>query len=189
VFYFSYLCVCDPAEKLGESWRLQEANPKDPLLASVDVLESNWKLARDILQRIRHVLIHLFVRFWLKKKEEMPADNIRKVVTAFDTIQDPIRVMNRMLVKRGVKGSIALALSHGKEVDWEKVGASYDVPLVQMMEFFKKAKEYTPKLVSLILPLAAPLTTATGPSTPSSSAPAVDASAPSSATDPAIDVA
>jgi hypothetical protein len=58
-----------------------------------------------------------------------------------------------------------------------------------MMEFFKKAKEYAPKLVSLILPPVASLTTATGPSTPSSSAPVVDASAPSSAVDPAVEVA
>jgi hypothetical protein len=83
------LCFCDAAEKLGEFWRLQEATPKDPLLASVDVLESNWKLARNILQQTRHVLIHMFVGFWPKKKDEMPVDNLWKLVTALT----PSRIM------------------------------------------------------------------------------------------------
>jgi hypothetical protein len=43
--YFS-----DAAEKLGEMWKLRQGNSKDPLLDAVDVLESNWKLAWDILQ-------------------------------------------------------------------------------------------------------------------------------------------
>jgi hypothetical protein len=53
-------------------------------------------------------------------------------------------------------------------VDWEKVGSSYACPPVEMAEFFKKAKEYAPKLVSLIIPPSAPLTIAPGSSTPSS---------------------
>jgi hypothetical protein len=74
-------------------------------------------------------------------------------------------------------------------VDWEKVGASYAIPLVEMMEFFKKAKEYAPKLVSLIFPPVASSTTAPGSLAPSSSTPTVDASAPSSAADPATEMA
>jgi hypothetical protein len=88
-------------------------------------------------------------------------------------------------VKRGVEGAIALAQSHSEEVDWEMVGSSYACPLVEMMEFFKKAKEYAPKLVSLILPASTPSTTAPGTSAPSSSTPAPAASAPSAPTDPA----
>jgi hypothetical protein len=75
-------------------------------------------------------------------------------------------------VKQGVEGIIALAQSHGKEVDWEKVGSSYAHPLTEMKEFFKKAKEYAPKLVSLILPAPTPLTAAPATSAPSSSTPA-----------------
>jgi hypothetical protein len=119
----------------------------------------------------------------------MPGDNLWKLVAAFDTIKDLVRAMKHISVKRGVKGAIALAQSHGEEVNWEKVGASYDVPLVEMTEFFKKAKEYAPKLVSLILPPASSSTTATGSLVPSSSTPAADASAPSSAPDPATEVA
>jgi hypothetical protein len=168
---------------------LRQASSEDPLLDVVDVLESNWKLARDILEQTHHMLIRMFVGFWPKKKDEMPADNLRKLVAAFDTIEDPVRAMKRISMKRGVKGVIALAQSHGEEVNWEKVDASYAIPLVEITEFFKKAKEYTPKMVSLILPLAASSTTAPGSSVPSSSTPAVDASVHSSSTDPATEVA
>jgi hypothetical protein len=113
-----------------------------------------------------------------------PADNLRKLVEAFDTIEDPILVMKLTSVKRDVAGTIALAQSHGEEVDWEKVGSSYACPLAEMKEFFKKAKGYAPNLVSLILPAPTPSTTAPGTSAPSSSTPAHGASAPSAPTDP-----
>jgi hypothetical protein len=71
-------------------------------------------------------------------------------------------------------------------VDWDKVGSSYACPLAEMKEFFKKAKGYAPKLVSLILPTPTPLTTAPGTSAPSSSTPAP---APSAPTDPATTAA
>jgi hypothetical protein len=45
------ICVCffclflyGAAEKIGESWKLWQPNTEDPLLAVVDLLESNWKL-------------------------------------------------------------------------------------------------------------------------------------------------
>jgi hypothetical protein len=183
------LCLYDAAKKLGEFWRLQEASSKDPLLDSVDVLESNWKLPRNMLLQTHHVLSRMFVMLFPKKKGEMPADNLRKLIPAFDTIEDPICAMKRISVKQGVEGAICLAQSHGKEVNWEKVGSSYACPLVEMTEFFKKVKEYAPKLVSLILPLAASSTAAPGSSVPSSSTPAPDASAPSTSMDPATEVA
>jgi hypothetical protein len=155
----------------------------------VDVLESNWKLVQNVLQLTRHVLICMFVGFWPKKRDEMPGDNLQKLVATFNTIEDPVHAMKCISVKRGVEGAIALAQSHGEEMNWEKVGASYAVHLVEMMEFFKKAKEYAPKLVSLILPPAASSTTATWSSVPSSSTPAADASAPSSAPNSATEVA
>jgi hypothetical protein len=92
-------------------------------------------------------------------------------------------------VKQGVEGAISLAQSHSEEVNWEKVRASYAIPLVEMAEFFKKVKGYAPKLVSLILPPATSLTTTIGSLAPSLSTPAVDASAPSSSPDPATEVA
>jgi hypothetical protein len=75
------------------------------------MLESNWKLAWDVLQLTRHVLIHMFVGFFPKKKDEMHVDNLQKLVRAFDTVEDPIRAMKLTSVKRGVKGVIALDTS------------------------------------------------------------------------------
>jgi hypothetical protein len=40
---FAYL------EKLGEVWKLHQGSAKDPLQDAVDVLESNRRLARDVL--------------------------------------------------------------------------------------------------------------------------------------------
>jgi hypothetical protein len=47
----------------------------------------------------------------------MPDDNLRKLLEAFDTLEDPVLAMKRTSVKQGVKGAIALAQSHGEEVD------------------------------------------------------------------------
>jgi hypothetical protein len=35
----------------------------------------------------------MFVGLFPKKRNEMPADNLRKLVVAFDTIEDPVRAM------------------------------------------------------------------------------------------------
>jgi hypothetical protein len=35
---------CGAAKKIGVSWKLRQPDTKDPLLAAVDLLESNWKL-------------------------------------------------------------------------------------------------------------------------------------------------
>jgi hypothetical protein len=167
----AYLYSHDAAEQLGEVWKLRLESAKDPLLHSVGVLESNWWLARDVLQRTRHVLTRMFVGLFPRKRDELPTDNLKKLVEAFDTVEDPVLAMKLTSVKRGVEGMIALAQSHGEEVDWEKVGSSYARPPEKMKEFFKKAKEYAPKLVSLILPAPTPLTPAPGISVPSSSTP------------------
>jgi hypothetical protein len=53
-----------------------------------------------------------------------------------------------------------------------------------MLEFFKKAKKYAPNIVTLISPSAASST-----SPPPSSTPAADDSVPSTATEPAAEVA
>jgi hypothetical protein len=118
----------------------------------------------------------------------MPCDNLRKLLEAFDTTDDPVLALKRTSVKQGVEGAIALAQSHGEEVDWEKVGSSHARLLSEMEEFFQKAKQYAPKNVSLISLLAASSTSVPKSSTTPSSAPA-DASAPSTSTEPAAEVA
>jgi hypothetical protein len=111
----------------------------------------------------------MFVRLSPRKKDELPAGNLRKVVKAFDTIEDPVLAMKLTSVKWVIEGTIALTQSHGAEVDWEKVGSSYAQPPAEMKEFFKKAKDYAPRLVSLILPAPTPSTSEPGTFAPSSS--------------------
>jgi hypothetical protein len=93
------LCLCGIAEKIGESWKLRQPNTKDPLLAAVDLLESNWKLVQNVLQLTHNVLIHMFVGFWPKKRKEMPSDNLWKLLEAFETTDDPILALKHMSVK------------------------------------------------------------------------------------------
>jgi hypothetical protein len=99
----------------------------------------------------------MFIGLFLKKKDELPVGNLKQLVKAFNTLEDPMLQMKLSSVKRGVEGTITLTQLHGEEVDWEKVGSSYARWPAEMKEFFMKAKEYTPKLVSLILPTPAPL--------------------------------
>jgi hypothetical protein len=40
---------CGAAEKIGVSWKLRQPDAANPLLAAVDLLESNWKLVKDVL--------------------------------------------------------------------------------------------------------------------------------------------
>jgi hypothetical protein len=101
-----------------------------------------------------------------KKKREMPTSNLRKLVKSFDTLEDPTLHLKLSSVKRGAEGTVALALTHGEDVDWEKVSSSHARHMEEMKEFFSEAKKYAPNHVSLILPMATPSIVA-----PSSSAP------------------
>jgi hypothetical protein len=188
--YFFHSFLCGAAEKVGELLRLPQLNAVDPLMALVDLLESNRKLALDVFRLTRHVLVCIFVRFWLKKRGEMSCDNLKKLIETFDTVEDPVLALKRTSVKRGVEGAIALAQSYGEEVDWAKIGSSPAHPLSEMLGFFKYAKKYTPNIVSLITSSATSSTSATGSLTPPpSDSAAAEPSAPSSATEPAAEVA
>jgi hypothetical protein len=186
---------CGAAEKIGVSWKLRQPDTEDPLLAAVDLLESNWKLVQEVLQLTRHMLMWMFSGLWPKKKAEMPVDNLKKLAEAFDTIEDPILTMKSQSVKRGVKGVIALAQSHGEEVDWEKVSSSRARPLSELLGFFEKAKKYAPGIVSIITPSAASSTSTPSSSTPAASAlmpppsAGADSFTPSTAMEPAAEVA
>jgi hypothetical protein len=97
----------------------------------------------------------MFVGLWPKKRAEMPVDDLKKLAEAFDTIEDPVLTMKSRSVKRGVEGAIALAQSHGEEVNWEKVSSSRARPLSELLGFFEKAKKYAPGIVSIITQSAA----------------------------------
>jgi hypothetical protein len=189
LFVLFCLFLYGAAKKIGESLKLWQPDTEDPLLAAVDLVESNWKLVQNVLQLTRRVLIRIFGGLWPKKKEDMPVDNLWKLLKAFDAPEDPVLAMKCTSVKRGVEGASALAQSHGEEVDWEKISSSHARPLSVMLGFFKKAKEYAPGIVSLITPLAASSTAAPGSSTPPPSAAPADSFASSTAMEPTAEVA
>jgi hypothetical protein len=137
----------------------------------------------------------MFVGLSPKKRAEMPVDDLKSLAETFDTVEDPILTMKSRSVKRGVEGAIALAQSHGEEVDWEKVSSSHARPLIELLGFFEKAKKYAPGIVSIITPSVASLTSTPISSTHAASAPMpppsadADSSASSTATEPAAEVA
>jgi hypothetical protein len=119
----------------------------------------------------------------------MPADDLKKLDATFDTVKDPILSMKTRLVKRGTEGAIALAYSHGEEVDWEKVSSSCGRPLSELLGFFEKAKKYAPApSVASLSSTPASSTPATSASMPPPSAGATS-SAPTAVTEPATEVA
>jgi hypothetical protein len=97
--------------------------------------------------------------------------------------------MKHTSVKQGVEGAIALAQAQGKQVDWEKISSSRARPLSKMLGFFKKAKEYAPGIASLITPSAASSTSAPSSLNPLPGAAATENYAPSTAMEPAAEVA
>jgi S-adenosylmethionine:diacylglycerol 3-amino-3-carboxypropyl transferase len=82
------------------------------------MLESNYRNVRNVLQRTRHALTRLFVELFSKKKKEMLSVNLRQLVEAFDTLEDPTLALKRSSVRRGAEAIVALVMSHGENVDW-----------------------------------------------------------------------
>jgi hypothetical protein len=168
----------------------------DPLLAAVNLLESNWISIQEIFELVSRVLTRIFIGLWPKQKVGMPDADLKKLAKAFDTPRDPILLMKGHSVKRGAEGAIALTYAHGEEVNWEKVSSSRGRPISELWGFFEKAKKYAPGIVSIISPLAASSTSATlvssTPATSGSMPPpnaGATSSTPTSATEPAAEVA
>jgi hypothetical protein len=180
------------AEKIGVSLAPSQPVDEDPLMAAVNLLELHWISVEEVLMLTRRVLTRIFVGLWPKKKADMPTNDLKKLAAVFETAEDPILSTKSRSVKRGDEGAIALAYSHGEEVNWEKISSSHGRPLSELLVFFKKAKEYAPGIVSIITPSAASST-----STPASLTPATSASMPppnagtasTSATEPDAEVA
>jgi hypothetical protein len=164
-------------------------------MVAVNLLELHWISVQEVLELTLRVLTRIFVGLWLKKKADMPAVDLKKLTAIFDTAEDPILSMKSRSVKRGTEGAIALAYSHGEEVNWEKVSSSRGRPLSELLDFFEKAKKYAPGIVLIITPSVASSTSMPASLTPATSAlmPPLSAgatsSAPTSATEPAAEVA
>jgi hypothetical protein len=164
-------------------------------MAAVNFLDLHWISVQEVLEVTRRVLTQFFVGLWPKKKADMPAADLKKLATVFDTAEDPILSMKSRSVKRATEGAIALAYSHGEEVDWEKVSSSHGRPLSELLGFFEKVKKYAPGIVSIITPSVASSTSTPVPSTlaTSGSMPPPNAGAtsfaPTSAAEPDAEVA
>jgi hypothetical protein len=171
VTYYTFCFLL--AEKIGVSLVPLQPVDEDPLMAAVNLLQLHWISIHEVLELTCRVLTWIFVRLWPKKKADMPTDDLKKLAVVFNTTEDPILSMKSRSVKRGTEGAIALAYSHGEEVNWEKISYSHGRPLSELLVFYKKAKEYAPVIVSIITPLVASST-----STPASSTPATSASMP-----------
>jgi hypothetical protein len=62
IFSSSFIfTLCAVAEKVGLHLAPRQLDTKDPLMAAVDSLESDWKLVQEFLQLIRRVLSWMFV--------------------------------------------------------------------------------------------------------------------------------
>jgi hypothetical protein len=110
--------------------------------------------------------MRLFIELFLKKKKDMLASNLRQLVEAFDTLEDPTLSLKRSSVRRGIEAMIALTMSHGEDVDWAKVSSYHARGPEEMKEFFVEANKYSHNLVSLILPVLMSSTAAPSSSVP-----------------------
>jgi hypothetical protein len=140
----------------------------DSLMAAVSLLEANWISIQEIFEMASRVLTWIFIGLWPKQRAGVENADLKKLVEAFDTPEDPILMMKGRSMKRGAEGAIALAYAHGEEVDWEKVSSFHSWPLSKLWGFFERAKKYAPGIVSIISPSAASSTSAPTFSTPSS---------------------
>jgi hypothetical protein len=165
MYFFSAVCCFPNFAEYSEVSASTLQPDNDPLLAVVSLLEANWISVWDIFELVNHALAWIFVGLWPKKKADVP--DLKNLVKAVDTDDDPILTTKGLSLKRGAKGAIAFAYVHGEEVNWEKVSSSLGRPRAELKAFFEKPKKYAPGIVSMISPSAA---SATG-TTPISSTP------------------
>jgi hypothetical protein len=139
-------------------------------MAAVSLLEANWNSIQAIFELASCVRTRIFIGLWPKQKAGVENADLKKLIKAFDTSEDPILLLKGRSMKRGAEGAIALAYAHGEEVDWEKVSSFRGWTLSELQGFFERAKKYAPGIMSIISPSAAASTSAPVSSTPSSGA-------------------
>jgi hypothetical protein len=121
---FLIFCLCPLCSLEHTGVSLAPLQPDDdPLMAVVNLLESNWISIQEIFELASRVLTRIFVGLWPKQKADVLAANLKKLATAFNTPKDPILLMKSRFVKRGAEGAIVLTYAHGEEVNWEKVSS------------------------------------------------------------------
>jgi hypothetical protein len=69
---------------------------------------------------------------WPKQRADIENSDLKKLIKAFDTPENPILLLKGCSIKRGAEGAITLAYAHGEEVDWEKVSSFRGRPLSEL---------------------------------------------------------
>jgi hypothetical protein len=113
------------------------------------------------------ILTRFFIGLWPKQKACVENADLKKLIKAFDTPEDPILLLKGRFVKWGAEGAIALAYAHGEEIDWDKVSSFRGWTIPELRGFFERANKYAPGIVSIISPSAAASTSAPISLTPS----------------------
>jgi hypothetical protein len=125
------LCFLDYIEHTGIS--LASAQPDDDsLMAAVGLLEANWISIQGIFELASRVLTWISIGLWPNQRADIENSDLKKLVNAFDTFEDPILLLKGRSIKRGAEGAITLAYAHGEEVDWEKVSSFHSWPLSEL---------------------------------------------------------
>jgi hypothetical protein len=97
---FLIFCLCPLCSLEHTGVSLAPLQPDDdPLMAAVNLLESNWISIQEIFELASRVLTWIFVGLWPKQKADVPAADLKKLATAFNTPEDPILLMKSRSVK------------------------------------------------------------------------------------------
>jgi hypothetical protein len=101
-FLIFCLCPLGSLEHTGVS--LAPLQPDDdPLMAAVNLLESNWISIQEFFELASRVLTRIFVGLWPKQEADVPAADLKELATAFNTPKYPILLMKSCSVKREVR--------------------------------------------------------------------------------------
>jgi hypothetical protein len=149
---FLIFCLCPLCSLEHTGVSLAPLQPDDdPLMAAVNLLESNWISIQEIFELASRMLTRIFVGLWPKKNADVPATDLKKLATAFNTPKDPILLMKSRSMKRGAEGAIALTYAHGEEVNWEKVSSSCGRPLLELRVSSRRRRSMRRALCQLFL--------------------------------------
>jgi hypothetical protein len=77
------LCPFVFVEHTGVSLSPLQPND-DPLIAAVNLLESNWISIQEIFELASRVLTWIFIGLWPKQKADVPTADLKKLVAASD---------------------------------------------------------------------------------------------------------
>jgi hypothetical protein len=78
------------AEKIGLSLAPLQPVDEDPLMAVVNLLELHWISIQEVPKLTRRVLMRIFVGLWLKKKADMPTDDLKKLAAS----STPVKILS-----------------------------------------------------------------------------------------------